>query len=244
MDEGTTWVCPYCNQPTTITEPNIDSGWHFSSIDGSRINENHPVGWRGTIVACPNIDCKQVYFVVDLKKGAYNQYRQEIETDTVLGHWVLKPDSKAKPQPAYIPTQIAEDYIEACRIKDLSPKASATLSRRCLQGMIRDFWGIKVKSSMLSDEIKELKDKISTEEWSAIDAVRSVGNIGAHMEQDVNLIIDVEPEEADLLISLIEDLFKGWYITKHDRKERQMKIVELAKSKKEAKNAKVKHSET
>ena len=31
--------------------------------------------------------------------------------------------------------------------------------------------------------------------WQAIDAVRSIGNIGAHMEKDINLIVDVDPEE-------------------------------------------------
>ena len=36
--------------------------------------------------------------------------------------------------------------------------------------------------------------------WGAIEAVRSVGNIGAHMENDINVIVDVEPEEAKLLI--------------------------------------------
>jgi hypothetical protein len=49
------------------------------------------------------------------------------------------------PLPDYIPEQIKDDYYEACSILNLSPKASATLARRCLQGMIRDFWGITKK---------------------------------------------------------------------------------------------------
>ena len=52
------------------------------------------------------------------------------------------PESDAKPQPEFIPEAIRQDYREACRIRDLSPKASATLARRCLQGMIRDFCAI------------------------------------------------------------------------------------------------------
>lgn len=39
--------------------------------------------------------------------------------------------------------------------------------------------------------------------WKAIEAVRHVGNTGAHMEKDINLIVDVEPEETKLLIGLI-----------------------------------------
>lgn len=242
MQTGDTWVCPSCGQPTTITEPNIDSIWYHVNISASRIHGNYPIGYRGTIIACPNVKCKQIYFVLQLKKDRI-QYGTPYETDSVIKKWVLMPDSKAKPQPSYVPVQIVNDYTEACRIKDLSPKASATLSRRCLQGMIRNFWDIQVRSGKLSDEINGLKDKVPLIEWSAIDAVRSVGNIGAHMEEDVNLIIDVEPEEADLLISLIEDLFKDWYITKHDREERQKKIIELAESKQAAKKSKIKSNQ-
>ena len=34
-------------------------------------------------------------------------------------------------------------------------------------------------------------------------AVRKVGNIGAHMEKDINVIVDVDPDEAQHLIGLI-----------------------------------------
>ena len=68
--------------------------------------------------------------------------------------------------------------------------------------MIRDFWEIRKRT--LYDEIQGLKDKVSGSSWRAIDAVREIGNIGAHMEKDVDVIIDVEPEEAGLLLRLIE----------------------------------------
>jgi hypothetical protein len=143
--------------------------------------------------------------------------------------WQLLPDSSAKPQPDYIPVPIVNDYNEACRIKDLSPKASATLARRCLQGMIRDYW--KISKSRLIDEITALKDKVSPEVWDSLDAVRSVGNIGAHMEKDVNVIVDIEPGEAELLLKLIEDLFDDWYVTRHNRQERQKQIQAMAAAK-------------
>src|SRR5262249_23110992 len=131
-----------------------------------------------------------------------------------LATWTLRPKSNARPFPAYIPTPILDDYNEACLIVIDSPKASATLSRRCLQGMIRDFWGIKDKTLLV--EINALQGKIDPTTWAAVDAVRSVGNIGAHMEKDINLIVDVEPEEAQLLIGLIEFLLKDWYVGRHE----------------------------
>ncbi len=68
--------------------------------------------------------------------------------------------------------------------------------------------------------------------WAAIDSVRHVGNIGAHMEKDVNLMIDVDSEEAGLLVGLIETLFTEWYIARHDRDERMKAIVKVATDKK------------
>ena len=37
------------------------------------------------------------------------------------------------------------------------------------------------------------------------------------MESDVNLIIDIDPNEAQSLISLIELLMKEWYINREER---------------------------
>ena len=73
------------------------------------------------------------------------------------------------------------------------------MSRRCLQGMIRDFWG--VSKNRLVDEVEAIEEKMDPLTWQAIDAVRKIGNIGAHMEADINVIIEVEPREASLLIN-------------------------------------------
>lgn len=129
---------------------------------------------------------------------------------------IIKPNSLAKQFPDYIPETIRNDYEEAYAILHLSPKASATLSRRCLQGMIHDFWDIKLKN--LNQEISALKDKIPADLWSSIDALRQLGNIGAHMEKDTDVIVDIDPNEAESLIKLIELLMKEWYINREERK--------------------------
>ena len=69
--------------------------------------------------------------------------------------------------------------------------------------MIRDCWGVSKKR--LFDEIEAIKDKLDDLAWNAIDGVRKIGNIGAHMEAEINVIVDVDPDEAKLLIGLIED---------------------------------------
>src|SRR5262249_7101207 len=98
------------------------------------------------------------------------------------------PESSARPQPEYIPKDIRDTYYEAARIASLSPKASAALARRCLQGMGRDFWKIpNNKRGNLGAEINYVKGKLSPEVSPALDDVRSVGDVGAHMEKDVDL---------------------------------------------------------
>ncbi|QMD08826.1 DUF4145 domain-containing protein [Citrobacter sp. RHB36-C18] len=120
-------------------------------------------------------------------------------------------------------------------MKDLSPKTSATLSRRCLQGMIRNVWN--VKPARLVDEIKAIEGQIESGMWKAIDAIRNIGNIGAHMENDINVIVDVDPDEAEMLIGLLELLIQEWYIERHERQLRVEAITALAAEKKAMKQA-------
>ena len=101
--------------------------------------------------------------------------------------------------------------------------------------LIRDYW--KVSKARLIDGIEAIKDKVDPLTWAAIDAVRSVGNIGAHMENDINVIIDVKPEEANKLIQLIEILVKDWYVTTHDREERLKSVAQVALDKDQKKNS-------
>lgn len=143
------------------------------------------------------------------------------------------PQNKMKNYPEYIPKQIRQDYEEACLIADLSPKASATLSRRCLQGMIRDFFGIT--KNRLADEINAVSETagLSKSQKDALDALRKIGNIGAHPERDINLIVDIEPNEAQLMISLIEFFMQHWYIQRHEEEEMLNAIVGVAQQKQE-----------
>ena len=154
---------------------------------------------------------------------------------------VFYPDHFAKVFPEYIPQAIRDDYTEACTVEPHSPKASATLSRRCLEGMISDFWGIRKKNLYLS--IDALKDKISAVQWDAIDAVRKVGNIGAHMQADVNVIVDVEPSEAQSLIKLIELLLDKWYIARHDEEQLFETVRQIGETKDEQRKLVEDHSQ-
>ncbi|HBX5907196.1 TPA: DUF4145 domain-containing protein [Klebsiella pneumoniae] len=218
------WTCPYCQHKAVLTGHNRTTATGY--FDNGNINGPLKPAWMA--ITCLNDDCRQVTVDFYLIKGN--------GSDEVFKKWRLLPEGLVKPFPEYIPKPILEDYKEAVLIKNLSPKASATLSRRCLQGMIRDVW--KVKPSRLVDEIKAIEDSVEAGMWAAIDAIRNIGNIGAHMENDINVIVDVDPDEADMLIGLLELLLQEWYVERHERKLRVEAITALAAEKKALKKTK------
>jgi len=181
-------------------------------------------------IVCPNPDCQK--FTLDAV--LHESGPKPSSVGEILGNevrtWSLVPPSAAKSFPDYIPKAIRDDYEEACLIRDLSPKASATLSRRCLQGVLRDFW--KVNPGRLVNEIEQIREKTDEATWGAISAVRKLGNIGAHMENDISVIVDVDEGEAGLLIELVETLLNEWYVAREDRSKRMAAITAAAESKK------------
>jgi len=178
---------------------------------------------------CPSPKCREVELSVHLHEWEVMPGSQPDRAGKRIRYWQLAPDSSAKVIPDYVPQAIRGDYYESCRIVAGSPKASATLARRCLQGMIRDFW--QIKKSNLATAIRALKSRVETDEYDAIDAIRRVGNIGAHMEKNVNLIIDVDPGGAEKLLRLIESLIEEWYVRRHKKAELLAAVREIADGK-------------
>ena len=79
--------------------------------------------------------------------------------------------------------------------------------------------------------IDNLENKIPAKQWSVIDAVRRLGNIGAHMEKDINLIIEIDPGEAEKLINLIELLLNQWYIDRYEQEQLYNDILSINETK-------------
>jgi hypothetical protein len=241
MAENTSrnWVCPFCNRPQTITHGQSHRGNYYLPLVEHRYGE---AGLGIQAIACANPQCKEVELIVALTTGTTTQrnYGVEYKPRAVVSEYKLRPESTAKPQPDYIPQAIRDSYNQACRIRDLSPQASATLARRCLQGMVRDFCGIA--KSQLFDELEELSKRVKAgnapsgvthEAVDAIDHVRGIGNIGAHMEKDVNVIVEIEPGEAEALIKLIELLLDEWYVARESRQQRLAKVTAIGTMKKQ-----------
>jgi hypothetical protein len=125
-----------------------------------------------------------------------------------------------------IPSKFAQDYKESCLVINDSPKASAALSRRCLQNIIREMAGIK--KSDLNQEIQALLDtkSLSTSLANSVDAIRVLGNFAAHPIKSTNTgeIVDVESGEADWLLDVLEELFDYYFVQPAELKRKRDKL--------------------
>lgn len=220
--------CPFCNVDMPVTP--ATHAVHYPSFESS-----NGTYWYGNSLKYYESSIA-IDFLKCPKCNNYSIFATECGSYTRGLNVPLIPKSHAKKFPLYVPEAIRQDYEESYSIVNLSPKASATLSRRCLQGMIRDFW--KINKSNLAEAINELQNKVTSSQWKAIDSIRSIGNIGAHMEKDINVIIDVDPDEAEKLLKLIELLVDKWYISRHDEEELLNDITNIAENKKLQKSSK------
>ena len=218
------FTCPYCGRHSVITTEGHSIGHH-------KFNHHNKYGELCVTThasVCPNKECREYIIDVAVFPAKYVNHQWVRHGDDIIQVRV-KPKSTAICFPSYVPQQVREDYEEACAILSDSPKAAATLLRRCLQGMIRDYWKISKKS--LFEEVAALQERVDADTWALIDAARKLGNIGAHMEKDINLIISVEPDEAKRLVVLVEGLISAWYVERQKRQEQLSALTAIVDAK-------------
>jgi hypothetical protein len=123
-----------------------------------------------------------------------------------------------------VPSEFATDYSEACMVFADSAKASAALSRRCLQNVLRDHFAVKPDS--LSKEIDEVLPKLPSHLADGVDAIRNIGNFAAHPLKDSNTsaIIDVEPGEAEWCLDVLESMFDFAFVQPELMKKKKLEL--------------------
>ncbi len=181
--------CPHC-RITFHDQPSMQT--LGEDVDGIR-----SIYWR----RCPS--CKK--FVVSL---------QTVKAGLGTEELVYPRAATRPPCSPEVPERLAEDFHEACLVIADSPKASAALSRRCLQHLLREYAG--VKKGDLSSEIQQVIDsgKVPSFATEAIDAIRNTGNFAAHPAKSSKSgeIIDVEPGEAEWNLDVLEMLFDFYFV--------------------------------
>ncbi len=143
------------------------------------------------------------------------RYTAQTFFEEIEGTELLYPKSKKPkefPPDSGIPAGFIKDYEEAYAVLQISPKASAALSRRLLQRLLRDRG---IKPSILDTEIKDaIRDhKYPWYIGGVINNVKFIGKFATHaLMTAAGDIIDVEPGEAEWSLNVLESLFDFYFI--------------------------------
>lgn len=128
--------------------------------------------------------------------------------------YVVWPIGSMRPCPPEVPAEIAADFREAAAVLPVSPKASAALSRRCLQAVLRGQANVEPKS--LYREIEEVlaRGDLPSYVSDVLHGLREFGNLGAHPERLVETgeMISVESGEAEWMLGALEAVFDHYYV--------------------------------
>ncbi len=139
---------------------------------------------------------------------------------------LIYPQSKSSQIGEEVPEHYSKDFAEAAEVLPISAKASAALSRRILQDVLREELGIK--KANLVKEIEEFiqRSDVPTYLGDAVDAVRNVGNFAAHPLKDTNTgeVVEVEAGEAEWLLEVNESLFDFVFVQPQRLEERKKKL--------------------
>jgi hypothetical protein len=214
------WHCPFCDRDQNVG----DEGRQVSFADLTIENGEGPRRLVVKYAVCPNPACRE--FTLTASLHSLEIVGNRSYTGKHLRTWALIPPSRAKSFSVPPPAAVLEDYREACLALEFSPKSAAALARRCLSGMIRDFW--QVQPGSLGDEFRQIKGGVDPLTWETIESVKKVGMIGARMDGEGAEILETEPGEAKLLIGLIETLVQDWYVARQERRKRLDAIREIA----------------
>lgn len=196
--------CPHCLE-------NFFEEWN-NVLFNSALSVNDADGrWKMQSCTCPS--CERIVIRI------YNPLSNDWE--------LVRPKGISRsPLSSEIPVEFTEDYKEACLVFNDSPKASAALSRRCLQNLLKE--KAKTTQKDLAMQIQEVLDSKTLPSYlsESLDAVRNIGNFAAHPNKNngTGEIVDVEPGEAEWNLDVLEGLFDFYFVQEQRIKDKKKKL--------------------
>jgi hypothetical protein len=203
IKENGTGFCPHCGKGVQFISGGVGapSGWFhdrtLASCSMEIVTVNCPACNRSVVAL-------QFYDQVTVVSG-----RTRLAYSTTRLIWPAA--ASRKPLPKDMPAHIIEDYQQSAVVLPYSEKASAALSRRCLQVLLRE--AAATKSKDLADQIEEVLPGLPSHLQAQLDAVRNIGNFAAHVQKSkaTGEIIAVEPGEAEWNLDVLDLLFDFYY---------------------------------
>lgn len=200
--------CPHC-------QVDFFEQWHETAIQkrNSAIYKGGKYNGEQFYLYAQTTQCPRCSgLTLNIIANDWSEYSREI-----VNIRVIPRGGNFSAAPPEVPASIAADYAEANEVLPISSKASAALSRRCLQAILTSH------GYMGRDLMKQVEAIIAETDSSKalptalkenIDAIRNFGNFSAHpiTDQTTLQIVDVETGEAEWCLELLLDLFDHYYV--------------------------------
>lgn len=193
--------CPHCTLGIAET-------WHEATLGA-----HGPRGVSATQVNALTMQCPACLgFIMVLKfRTITNSDPAPVVTDRKELVYPKLP--AVAPPPLEVTEPYRSDYMEAASILTLSPQASAAISRRCLQAVLRDKAGTTKRD--LDGQIDEVlaSDTLPSDLAEDVDAIRHLGNFAAHQQESsvTGQVLPVEPGEAEWSLRILEALLDFYF---------------------------------
>ena len=199
--------CPHCGIA-------FHEDWKIVDIQTNSMTQPAAV-WKIRSVICPG--CRNSVFELERYNGIPHPQSGAFQHVYQNRQRVFPVNTYRRPTPVEIPTEIREDYEEACKVLPISHKAAAALTRRCLQAVLR---GQGYGQRDLAKQIDALLNEpdptkaIPSALRQTVDAVRNFGNFSAHpvTDQTTLQIIDVDLGEAEWCLDILDEMFDHYYV--------------------------------
>ena len=188
--------CPHCSVTVYL----------LSSSKGiaNDVNGN----WLVYYSTCPN--CQRL--VIELHRARHHGVTEIADRLVMLAY--PKSIQRNLPPPE-VPEEFTKDYLEAALIVRDSPKASAALSRRLLQHLLREKAGADQRN--LFDAIQHVVDQgnLPSHIAESLHTLRELGNFAAHPNKSTNTaeVIEVEHGEAEWCLDVIDALYDHYFVS-------------------------------
>jgi hypothetical protein len=207
--------CPHCGKAFHDVWNDIELPWVGNAIPSD--------GWLSHTTICPA--CKNATIELSERTRAFGPSNVP-RIDIVRRFRVHPTNTFRKPTPEEVPAHIKEDYEEACRVLPISQKASAALSRRCLQAILhREGYAQRDLAKQIDNLLNQSDPRkaIPTALHNTVDAIRNFGNFSAHpiTDQTTLQVIDVDPGEAEWCLDILDEMFDHYYVKPAQAKVRK-----------------------
>lgn len=228
VEETARIKCPHCLLHIYFEE-NSSISWDFGGFESIEEKKNGFTQWTSpgygiSYGHCPACGKLIIYYQEGSRVSTIFD-----RTETLNGYLNAEREDIIYPKFANftvaeeVPDEYKTDYIEAKSVLPISPKASAALSRRILQNVLREELGIKKRT--LEQEIETFMQTEGVPSYlgEAVDAIRNIGNFAAHPMKNTHTgeIVSVEDGEAEWLLEVNEALFDYVFIQPKKLEERK-----------------------